>query len=178
MNRTVLLAVDVQTALINRHPYNEEKVLANIGELLAYCRDHGIEVVFVRHDGGRDDELAYGSDGWQIHGAAAPLEGEKIFDKRFNSAFRNTGLKEFLDAQNTSRIILVGLQTEYCIDATLKAAFEYGYDVVIPEDTTSTFDNSGISAKQLSDFYTEKIWNHRFAAVLSMDKVKSILSAG
>ena len=53
-------------------------------------------------------------------------EGERIFEKCYNSAFKDTGLEEYLKEKKITDIILGGLQTEYCIDATCKSAFERG----------------------------------------------------
>lgn len=173
MKNTVLLVVDVQTAMVEDHPYNEADVLSNIASLISLCRQNGVEVVYVRHDGGPGDSLEKGSDGWQIWQGIEPLPTEKIFDKTFNSAFRGTGLAAYLDGKNIKRIILVGLQTEYCIDTTCKVAFEYGYEVIIPEETTSTYDNFHFSGEKLSAYYTEKIWKDRFAEIISMEELKA-----
>ena len=173
MKDTALLVVDVQTAMIEDHPYNEATVLSNIAALISFCRENGLEVIYVRHDGGPGDALERDTDGWQIWPGIAPLAAEKIFDKSFNSAFRGTGLASYLDGKNIKRIILVGLQTEYCIDTTCKVAFEYGYKVLIPEETTSTYDNPSFSGEKLSAYYTEKIWKDRYAEIISMDELKS-----
>lgn len=166
MGETALLVVDVQTALLDGHPYRERETLKNWQDLLAVCRKKGVEVLFVRHDGGADDELERGAPGWEIAGVVAPTPGERVFDKRFNSAFRQTGLRAYLEEREISELILVGMQTEYCIDATCKAAFEYGYKLTIPEDAVTTFDNGDFSAEDLCAFYARRIWNNRFATVL------------
>lgn len=171
MQNTVLLVVDVQTSMIENHPYNEDILLSNINTVISLCRENNIEVIYVRHDGGIGDELECGTAGWQIYKAIAPLDGDKIFDKNLNSAFRGTGLKEYLDSRNTKGIILTGLQTEYCIDTTCKVAFEYGYEVVIPEETTSTYDNFYLSGEALSEYYVKKIWDGRFARIVSMEEL-------
>jgi len=166
MSKKVLLVVDVQTAMIDDQPYNYENVIANIKQLLQVARASHTEVVYVRHDGGSGDIMEAGGDGWQIYHEIAPMDGEKIFEKNFNSAFKNTGLKEYLDSQNVTTIILVGLQSEYCIDTTCKCAFEYGYKLIMPEETNSTYDNEFMSGEELYRFYNYKIWNGRFARVI------------
>ena len=176
LNHSVLLIVDVQTALINEHPYNEQNVLNNIKSLISVARDNKTEVIYVRHDDGPSGDLEYGTDGWQIYAMIAPARDEKIFDKQYNSAFLNTGLKKYLDSKEINTIILVGLQTEYCIDTTCKSAFEYGYKVIIPEETNTTFDNEYLSGEKLYAFYNYKIWNNRFADVPSVENVLKMLS--
>jgi nicotinamidase-related amidase len=173
MNKIVLMVVDVQTLLIKYHPYHGQKVIDNINKLISAARADNKEVIFVRHN---DVEgLKYGSDNWQIYSEIVPDKNEKIFDKQYNSALRKTGLKEYLDSKMIDTIILTGLQTEYCIDATCKAAFEYGYHVIIPEETNTTFDNKYLSAEKLYEFYNYDIWNNRFADVMPLEKVISLL---
>lgn len=67
--------------------------------------------------------------------------------------------------------ILVGLQTEYCIDTTCKIAFEYGYNVIIPEETNTTFDNEYLPGNMLYELYNYKIWDKRFANVIPVKEV-------
>ena len=175
MSHCVLLVVDVQTALIKEHPYNVEIFIENLKTLIDMARYSNIEVVYLRHDDGIGTELEYGSDGWQIYYEISPNNNEMIFDKKFNSAFLKTGLKEYLESRKIDTIILVGLQTEYCIDATLKSAFENGFNVVIPENSNSTFDNEYLSGEKLYEFYNLKIWNHRFAKVLGVNEVSQLI---
>ena len=175
MGNTVLLVVDVQTSMVENHPYNESNVLSNIKTLISLCREKCVEVIYVRHDGGIGDELERGTDGWQIWKDIEPLSSEQIFDKRFNSAFRGTGLAAYLDSRKIQRIILAGLQTEYCIDTTCKVAFEYGYEVLIPEESTSTYDNEYFSGEKIVKYYTQKIWKDRFAQIIPMEELKSTI---
>ncbi len=175
MENAVLLVVDVQTCMMSEHPYNEQRVIANIQGLLRTARERGLEVIYVRHDDGIGSDLEYGSEGWKIYSEIEPLDTEKIFDKHFNSAFVRTGLKEYLTERGKDTVILVGLQTEYCIDATCKAAFEHGFQVIIPEETNSTFDNEYLTADKLYEFYNYKIWKNRFARVLSIEETIALL---
>ncbi|MBE6072495.1 MAG: cysteine hydrolase [Clostridium butyricum] len=175
MSNVALMIVDVQKRLIDYHPYNERKVIENIKKLILTARNNGQEVIYVRHDDGEGSELAKGTEGWQIYDEILPNSYEKIFDKKFNSAFIKTGLKEYLESKNIDTIILTGLQTEYCIDATCKSAFEHEYKVIIPEETNTTFDNEYLPGEKLYEFFNYNIWNNRFARVLSMDEVIEIL---
>lgn len=175
MSSTALLIVDVQNLLINGHPYNEKKVIKNIKELLLAARENNKEVIYVRHDDGVGTELEKGSHGWEIYKEIEPKENERIIDKEYNSAFHKTSLQSYLDSKKIDTLILVGLQTEYCIDATCKSAFDLDYSVVIPEETNTTFDNEFLSGERLYEFYNFSIWNNRFAKVMPMSDVKRAL---
>lgn len=172
MKNTVLLVVDVQTALVEADPYNKEKVIGNIDHLLGLCRSNGVEVIYVRHDDGEGSELEQGTPGWQIYSDIKPMKEERIFEKQYNSVFLHTGLREYLDSKQVKNIILVGMQTEYCMDTTCKVAFEYGYKLIIPEETNMTFDNEYLSGKKLYEFYNYKVWNKRFATVIPIEELE------
>lgn len=175
MKYDALIVIDMQTALVNAHPYNEAGVLAGIRSLLERCRASGVPVIYVCHDGGPGDELELGSPGWQVAAPIAPEPGEKRFDKHFNSAFRQTGLHEYLQQMNAKQLILCGMQTEYCFDVSCKVAFELGYEVTIARGTTTTFDNDFATARDLTRYYEEKIWANRYAQVLELNEVLSRL---
>ena len=175
MNNAALLVVDMQRDLVKEHPYNERKFIDNIKNLLCSARKNDVEVVFVRHDDGPGTELEKGTDGWQIYDEIAPQDGEYIVDKEYNSAFRKTGLREYLNSKNIDTIILTGMQTEYCLDATLKSAFDYEYKIIIPKETNTTFDNEYLTGEKLYEFYNYKIWNKRFAQVMDMEDVVKII---
>lgn len=175
MDNIILMVVDVQNALVKAHPYNEQRVIENIKKLILTARDNDKEVIYVRHDDGYGTELEQGSNGWQIYNDIAPNSDELVIEKQYNSAFFKTELREYLISKEIDIIILVGLQTEYCMDATCKSAFDYGYKIIIPEETNTTFDNEYLSADKLYKFYNYKIWNKRFANVLSIDDVIKIL---
>jgi len=171
MNYDAIIIIDMQTALVEAHPYNETMVIERISSLLKACRSRKIPVTYISHDGGAGDELEKGSAGWQIYGDIAPQTGEKIFDKQYNSAFRKTGLHEYLKSLGAKNLIFCGMQTEYCFDVSCKVAFEYEYNVTIPQGTSTTFDNAFADGESLSRYYEEKIWNNRYARVIPVEDV-------
>ena len=61
--------------------------------------------------------------------------------------------------QEDKRLMVIGLQTNYCIDATVKSAFERGFDVIVPEGTNSTFDNDYMTGETTVAYYNEDVWD-------------------
>ncbi len=173
--KTALLVIDVQQALIDDHPAHMDEFMLNIKLLIDNAHKNGTEVVYVRHDGGAGDVLAYGTPGWQLEKSLTPRERERVFDKRFNSAFRHTGLHEYLTEQGVSHLIVCGMQTEYCIDTSIKVAFEYGYDVVVPSGATTTYTNPFLSGEKLIVFYERMIWHEPLARVVPMEEALTLL---
>lgn len=177
MGKMAILIVDVQNALVEAHPYREEGFLQEVERVAEAARKAGAEIIYVQHDGGAGDALESGTEGWSIHRAVEPKQGERIFDKSYNSAFLETDLEEYLKEKQITDLILMGMQTEYCIDATCKAAFELGYGLVIPEGATTTYDNEYMSGESTVKFYEKKIWNGEFADVLSEEAVLELLGS-
>lgn len=166
----VLLVVDTQKAIANEKLYNFDLCKRCVKELINKARNNGVEVIFVRHDDGFGCELTKGNDGFEIYEEFKPKDNEIIFDKTVNSSFKDTGLLEYLKEKNEDTVIIVGLQTDYCIDATIKAGFEHGFKMIVPENTNTTFDNRYMSAKETYKYYNEFIWNKRYAECVSFEK--------
>jgi nicotinamidase-related amidase len=170
-----LLVVDVQRAAVERGPYERDVVLENIGALISASRASGVEVIHVQHDGEPGDPDEPGLPGWQIHASVLPHLGEKVVRKRTNSAFRGTDLRTYLEERGVGTLILTGIQTEYCVDTTCRVAYEFGFDILMPELTNTTFDNGEVSAGQIYELYNRRIFDRRFATVTSMDEVLDVI---
>ncbi|MFL8674984.1 cysteine hydrolase family protein [Clostridioides sp. GD02404] len=166
----ILLVVDTQKLITNEKLYNFNEFVANIENLIDIARKNNIEVIYVRHDDGTENELTKGKDGFEIYEKFKPYNKEKIFDKKVNSAFKETGLLEYLTNKGEKDIIVVGLQTDYCIDATIKCGFEHGFNMIVPAYSNTTVDNLFMSAEQSYKYYNEFIWNGRYAECISLDE--------
>ncbi|MBQ8317731.1 MAG: cysteine hydrolase [Lachnospiraceae bacterium] len=165
----VLLVVDTQQMITNNKLYNFEVFEERVKCLIEVARINNVEVIYVRHDDGPDCELTKGKEGFEIYDGFAPLDGEKIFDKTVNSSFKGTGLLEYLKDKGEDTIIVVGLQTDYCMDATIKCGFEHGFNMIVPEYTNSTFDNDFMSGEKTYKYYNQYMWNKRYAKCVSFE---------
>lgn len=172
----ILLVVDTQNAITNSELFRFDLLETRIKELIKTARNSRKEVVFVRHDDGAGSELTKGTGGFEIYDGFRPEPGEKVFDKLVNSSFKATGLLEYLKQNGENAIIIVGLQTDYCIDATIKAGFEHGFRMIVPEYTNSTFDNRFMTAEQTYHYYNDFIWKDRYAECVPFEKALDILS--
>lgn len=170
MSGTVLLAVDIQKLITNEKLSFFDTFRKNVTSLISKARRNGIEVVHVRHDDGEGALLTKGNEGFMIHDDFAPAEGEMVFDKNVNSPFRSSGLLEYLRQKETGRIIVVGLQTEYCIDATVKCGFEHGFEMIVPEYCNTTVDNRYMTGTQTYHYYNDFIWKDRYARCVSLSE--------
>lgn len=167
MKGTVLLVIDVQELIANGSLYMYSRFMDSLKMLIDKARKSGTEVIYVRHDDGEGAALTKGKDGYDICSEIRPAEGERIFDKTVNSPFRGSGLLEYLRSMGTERIIVAGLQTEYCIDATVKCGFEHGFEVIVPAFCNTTADNEHMTGEQTYRYYNEFIWKNRYAKCIT-----------
>ena len=123
------------------------------------ARKNNVEVIFVQHDAGEGSGFSVGDEDFEIDPRVAPKEGEKVFVKTINSCFGNKEFKAYMEQQEDKRLMVIGLQTNYCIDATVKSAFERGFEVIVPEGTNSTFDNDYMTGETTVAYYNEDVWD-------------------
>ena len=124
----VLMVLDTQKGITDERLFSFEEFKNNVITLIETARSFGVEVVYVRHDDGPGSGFSIGDEAFEIYEGFAPKEGEQIFEKSVNSAFHDsTGLTSYLKAKNVTKVIIVGLQTDFCMDATIKSGFEKGF---------------------------------------------------
>ncbi|WP_105145190.1 cysteine hydrolase family protein [Streptococcus suis] len=165
--KSALLVIDIQNLVVEGKPFAIEERLRLWQNSLALVRQSGIEVIYIRH---HDQELVKDTPDWEIHPLVAPLENEMIFDKTFNSAFKETGLHSYLQKQKINKLIIMGMATNFCIDTTIKVAFELGYKVAVLQDGTTTSYSGKLDARDLIDHY-QNIWSWNFAQVDTLENI-------
>ena len=170
-----LIVIDMQKALMDEALYNLNGILKNVPQLIQTARENGVEVVFVQHDAGAGSGFSVGDEAFEIADAVAPKTGEKRFVKTASSAFTNKDFAKYLEEAKDNTLMIVGLQTNFCIDATVKSAFERGYDVILPEGTNSTFDNDYMTGETTYNYYMNEVWPDLFADCVTMDEAQNML---
>lgn len=174
----ILLVVDTQKGIMDKRLFAFDKVRENINLLIKTARKSRKEVIFVQHDDGPGTGFSNGDADYEIFDEFAPTDNEKVFCKSVNSAFHNSvGLLQYLQEKGEKQIIIVGLQTDFCIDATIKSGFEHGFEMIVPEYSNSTFDNRFFNAETAYRFYNELMWPKRYAKCVSVEEAVILLQS-
>lgn len=152
---TALLVIDVQQGMFRDplKPHRGDELIARIRDLQDRARADGIPVITIQHDGGPGDLLARDGSGFAVHPGVAPKPGEEIVVKTQCDAFLGTGLDARLRALGVGRLVVAGMQTEFCVDTTTRAAFAHGYKVVVAADAHSTFDSATLKAADIVEHH-------------------------
>jgi nicotinamidase-related amidase len=108
--------------------------------LLDYFRSAQLPVLHIQHIAIRPGATFFLPDtpGAEIHENVRPLAGEAVIQKHFPNSFRETALLEDLYKLQVNHLVIAGMMTHMCIDATTRAAFDLGFTCLVAEDACAT----------------------------------------
>jgi len=155
LKNSALLIIDMQLGnFTGSDPiYKGEELLDSVRKILQKFRSLGVPIIYIQNMGTKVDLDEHGTQGWQIHPAISPLDDEIIIKKTSPDSFNKTDPRKKLISLNILHLYIVGLQTEYCIDTTVRRAYSYDYKVILIEDAHSTWDSHGLKATQIIDYH-------------------------
>ena len=148
--KTAAIVIDMQRGLCSG-PYaawDIDRVTANVNEIITHARRVGAPVILIQHEeaGG---PLEYGTEGWEIYDGVTTDPSDLHLPKRACDSFHSTQLHTFLEKQGVRRLVICGVQTDFCVDTTVRRALSLGYDVTLVGDAHSTLDNGVLNAAQI-----------------------------
>ena len=82
--------------------------------------------------------LRPGTPGGEINDAVKPEPGETVVEKAFPNAFLETPLDTQLKEAGVDTLLVCGMMTSMCVDATVRAAVDLGYEVAVAHDACAT----------------------------------------
>lgn len=141
--QTALILIDIQNDYFPGGKGELEKPLAAAAQarrLLDFFREQKWPTVHIQHVSTRPGATTFlpESEGVKIHASIAPLAGETVIVKHFPNSFRETSLLEHLKALKTERLVICGMMTHMCVDATVRAAADLGFTVLLAADACAT----------------------------------------
>jgi len=177
MPDTALVVIDIQNDYFPGGAMElegAEAAGAKASEALAHFRAKKLPVIHVRHLSVRPGATFFlpGTRGAAIHSSVSPLEGETIVEKNFPNSFRSTRLEEILKGCGVKNLVMAGMMTHMCVDASVRQAADLGYKVTLLADACATraqsFGGETIPARQvhaaflaaLNGFYAKVVNAH------------------
>jgi len=161
-----LLVIDIQNFYFpggRSELIEPEKAAENAAIAIRAARDAGNPVIYVQHKS---------AEGMEINDLVKPSSGEKIFVKEEVNSFLGTGLKEYIDGLPADTLVICGMQTQMCVEAAVRAAHDFGYQVILLHDACATrnlkFGDREVSA---ADVHVSTLATLRsYARVLSVEE--------
>ena len=157
---TALLIIDVQNILCvgASKARDVDDVISRINIVSRKARTAGALVVVVQHEtinGGMD----YGTDNWKLAPLLELHNTDVLLRKTASDAFLGTELSDLLASRAITKLVVCGLQSEFCVDSTVRRAMALGYPVVLVADGHTTVDNGLLSASQIAAHHNKTLSN-------------------
>jgi nicotinamidase-related amidase len=140
-----LVIVDIQNDYFpgGRHELvGAEQAAANAARVLERFRENGDHVFHVQHVWEGDDAAFFepGTPGVEIHQAVRPAGDEPVVQKAYPNSFRETDLERRLRDAGVTDVVVAGMMTSMCVDATVRAAADLGFGCTVVHDACATLD--------------------------------------
>lgn len=171
-----LLIIDMQNGSFTpANPrYDSDNVIGRINQLASFFREKGDLVIFIQHDGSKDNFFRPGTDEWEIIPKLHKTSTDLVVSKTVNDSFYRSKLKEELTSRGIREITVCGCATDFCVDATIKSALVNDFDITVISDAHTTANRPNLNAKQLIDYFNWQ-WNDFFKtegkiSVVSLDE--------
>jgi len=151
-----------------------EKAGENIAHMLKKFREEHLPVFHIRHEAQAPTATFFlpGTPGAEINEAAKPLEGEKIIIKNFPNSFLKTDLLETLQKNQITDLVICGMMTHMCLDATVRAAKDLGFNCTVVGDGCATKDleilGEQVKAKEVHTAFLAAL-NATYAKIVTTD---------
>jgi nicotinamidase-related amidase len=180
---TALLIIDIQK---DYFPGGRMELAGSLeagnkaGQALKAFRERSLPVVHIQHVAVHPGATFFlpNTAGAEIHACVAPKTGEVVIRKHYPSAFRETPLLEHLRTHGIDRLNMVGMMTHMCIDTTVRAAADLGFDCLLAHDACATkaqsFGGLTVPAESVQAAFLAAI-NGTFAKVRSVDEMLAAL---
>ena len=169
MNQALVI-IDVQEGFFsdpNYPVYNEDELINNINLLIENFRKLDEKIIFIQHI---DEDLIKDTKPWEVYSKVHSQSDDIYINKTTPDSFYKTDLLKVLKTNNIDSIVIVGLQTDYCIDATCKSAFGKEIPSILVSDGHSTYDNTFMTADRIIDSHN-KIIGRWFATLKTTNEI-------
>ncbi len=143
--KTALLIIDIQNDYFENGAmplHGALQAAENAGLILAHFRKESKEIIHIQHIATRPSATFFLPDtfGAEIHKIVTPLHTEKQITKHFPNSFRETDLDTYLKSKEITELVICGMMTHVCIDSTVRAAKDFGYNITLIGDACATKD--------------------------------------
>ena len=99
-------------------------------------RASGEPIVHLQHVWDAPDAtfMRPGTDGVEIHPLVAPASGEPVIQKAEPNGFLGTELERKLRDEGIDELVVAGMMSSMCVDATVRAAVDLGFGATVVHD--------------------------------------------
>ncbi len=152
--KTALILIDIQNDYFSNGKMElvgSDSASRNAKKILEKFRQDNNLIIHIQHISTREGSTFFlpNTFGAEIHENVKPKNDEKVIVKHYPNSFRETELLEYLKANDIEHLVILGMMTHMCVDATTRAAKDFGYTIDVIGDTCATknLEVNGISVE-------------------------------
>jgi nicotinamidase-related amidase len=143
--KIALIIIDIQNDYFDKGTMQlvgSDKASNNAKLILEHFRKNNLPIIHVQHIAATPTATFFlpNTKGVGIHDNVKPLEQEKVIAKHYPNSFRETELLDYLKDKNITDLVICGMMTHMCIDATVRAAKDFGFNIILIGDACATKD--------------------------------------
>lgn len=112
----------------------------NAQMILTRYRNKNLPIIHIKHLSTRPGSTFFipNTKGAEIHQNVTPIPGEKVVIKNYPNSFRDTELLDYLRANSITDLTICGMMTHVCVDSTVRAAKDFGFNCTVISDACAT----------------------------------------
>jgi nicotinamidase-related amidase len=179
---TALLLIDIQNDYFENGTMalvGSDKASENAKLILNNYRANHQMIVHIQHIATSPAATFFlaNTKGVEINDNVKPLGSEKVIVKHYPNSFRETELLDYLKSKNITNLVICGMMTHMCVDATTRAAKDMGFNIVLIGDACSTKDQEingqKVKAKEVQKSFLAAL-NYYYSTVLTTQQYLEI----
>lgn len=150
-----LLIIDMQKVAFtaNASRYKAKEVIDKINKLSNEFRSNGYLVIFIQHDGSKENFCFPNTEEWEILSELNVELSDYKISKTANDSFYQTDLEILLNRFKVEDIVVTGCATDFCVDATIKSALTKDYKITVLSDCHTVSDRPNLKAIDIINYY-------------------------
>src|SRR3954454_13377000 len=134
-----LLIIDIQRDYFPGGAYplvEPEAAAVSARRVLESFRAEGDPVIHMKHVWDAPDAafMRPGTEGVEIRPEVEPAEGERVLEKASPNSFIDTELEAELRKLGSEDLVVAGMMSSMCVDATVRAAADLGFSPTVVHD--------------------------------------------
>ncbi|WP_089605461.1 cysteine hydrolase family protein [Acinetobacter piscicola] len=143
MSKTALLVIDVQNDYFPQGKmelFCAEQALKQVNRLEASFIKNDQPIIYIQHIANQPNASFFEAEteGVALHSGLRVKADSIVIEKHYPNSFFQTTLKAELERLGIEKLVVSGMMTHMCVDATSRAAAELGYQPTIIAEATAT----------------------------------------
>ena len=154
-NKKVLLIIDMQKGSFTSETprFDRNGVVNRINSLSTIFRKSRFPVIFIQHDGTKQNEFIPHSTEWELLDDLEVESTDIFINKYANDSFYLSNLTEILLELNVHELFITGCATDFCVESTIQSALVKDYNIIVVADGHTTGDRPHLNAKKIIEHY-------------------------